>query len=76
MTPAPSNRGPKVPLFGTRLGLPSRGSITWYVGLGAMTALEMIDWPVAVIIATSHALASHAQSPAARELGEGTETAA
>jgi hypothetical protein len=41
-----------------------------------MTALEVIDWPVALIVATSHALADHARNPAARELSEGTETAA
>jgi hypothetical protein len=76
VAPSPRSSGPKVPLFGTSLGLPSRGSLAWYVGLGAMTALEVIDWPLAIIVATSHALTDHTRNPAARELGEGTETAA
>jgi hypothetical protein len=66
----------KVPLLGTRFGLPGRGSLAWYVGVGAMTALEVIDWPVAVILATSHAIANHARDPAVRALGQGTATAA
>lgn len=76
VAPSPKSSAPRVPLFGTRLGRPSRGSLAWYVGLGAMTALEVIDWPVALIVATSHALADHTRNPTARELGEGTETAA
>lgn len=63
------------PLFGGRFGLPrpSRGSLAWYVGLGAMTAFEVIEWPVALVIAASHALTTHAQDPTARELAEGTQ---
>jgi len=73
----PANRSqPKVALFGKRLGLPGRGSIAWYAGVGAITALEIIEWPVALVLATSHALATHARDPAARELGQGTEPAA
>lgn len=55
--------------------MPNRGSLAWYVGLGAMTAFEVIEWPVAIVVAASHALATHAANPAARELGEGTEAA-
>jgi len=40
-----------------------------------MTAFELIDWPVALVVAASHALATHARDPAARQVGEGTEAA-
>lgn len=56
-----------------RIGLPGRGSLAWYVGLGAMTAFEVIEWPVALVVATSHALATHARDPVVRELSEGAE---
>lgn len=76
MASSPESPGLKVPLLGTKLGFPGRGSVAWYVGLGVVTALEVIEWPVAVILATSHAIANHARDPAVRELGQGTETAA
>ncbi len=41
-----------------------------------MAALEVIEWPVALVVATSHALATHAWDPAVRQLSEGTEAGA
>lgn len=66
----------RIPLLGLRLGLPQRGSLAWYAGLGAMTAFEVIEWPVAAIVAVSHAIATNSRDPAARELADGTEAAA
>ncbi len=68
--------GVTVPLLGTKLGQPERTSVAWYVGLGVMVALEVIEWPVALIVGASHALATHSRNPQAGELGEGVETAA
>jgi len=31
----------------------------YYGGLGAMTALEVIDWPVTLAVAAGYALATH-----------------
>lgn len=63
-------------MLGNRIGLPSRGSLAWYAGLGAMTALEVIEWPVAAVVAVSHAIATHGRDPVLREAGAGTEAAA
>lgn len=69
------SREARVPLFGRKIGLPvpSRGSVAWYAGLGAMAAFEVIDWPVALVVAASHALATRTQDPAVRQLGAGAE---
>jgi hypothetical protein len=71
----PAN-GVRVPLLAIRLGKPDRGSLAWYAGLGVMGALEVIDWPVAVVVGVSHALATHARNPEVREAAEGVEAAA
>lgn len=54
----------------------TRGSVAWYAGLGAMAAFEVIEWPIALMVAVSHALATHTSEPVLREPGEGTEAAA
>jgi uncharacterized membrane protein YjdF len=66
----------KVPLFATRVSKPARGSLAWYAGLGIMAAFEVIEWPVALIVAAGHAVATNARNPEARELAEGTEAGA
>jgi hypothetical protein len=65
-----------VNIFGIDLSKPDRGSLSWYAGLGLMGALEVIDWPVAVVVGVSHALATQARNPEVREAAEGAESAA
>lgn len=73
MAPSAEREGVKIPLLEITINAPDRATVTWYVGLGAMTALEVIDWPVALIVAASHTLATHARHPEVRELVEGIE---
>jgi hypothetical protein len=47
--------------------------LAWYAGLALMAALEIIDWPVALVIAVGHEIAHRARSQALRELAEGVE---
>jgi hypothetical protein len=68
--------GFRVPLLGITIGKPDRGSLAWYAGLGLMGALDVIDWPVALVVGVSHALATQARNPEVREAAEGTEAAA
>jgi hypothetical protein len=68
--------GVKVPLLDRRLHAPDKGSLAWYAGLGAMTALEVIEWPIALVVGTSHALATHARNRELREFAGGSEAAA
>jgi hypothetical protein len=63
-------------LLGIRFDKPDRTSLAWYAGLGLMGALDVIDWPVAVVVGVSHALASQARNPEVREAAAGAEAAA
>jgi hypothetical protein len=40
-----------------------------------MAVFEMIDWPVAIVIAIGHEIAHRARTQALRELAEGIEAA-
>jgi hypothetical protein len=51
-------RSVNMPVAG-RVPLPSRQDLAYYGGLGAMTALEMIEWPVTLAVAAGYALATH-----------------
>ena len=55
---------------------PARVNLAWFAGLGVMTALEVIEWPVALVVAASHVVANQSHKRALRELAEGTEAGA
>jgi hypothetical protein len=42
-----------------RVPVPSRKDAIYYGGLGAMTALELIEWPITLAVAAGYALATH-----------------
>ena len=47
--------------------------LAWYAGLTLMALFEVIEWPVALVIAVGHELARRARNRAIRELAEGIE---
>jgi hypothetical protein len=51
-------------------------SLAWYAGLCVMATLEVVEWPVALIAAGTHALAAGARRPVIRNLAEGFESGA
>ena len=61
-----------VPVFG-RLEVPRPEQLAYYGGLAALAAFELIDWPVAVVIAAGHLLASNHHNRVLEELGEAIE---
>jgi hypothetical protein len=63
-----------LPVVG-RVEIPRPEQLAYYGGLAALAALELIDWPVAVVIATGHILASNHRSKLLEELGEAMEDA-
>jgi hypothetical protein len=63
-----------VPLFG-QLEIPRPEQLAYYGGLAALAAFELIDWPVAVVIAAGHILASNHHNKLLEELGEAIEDA-
>jgi hypothetical protein len=56
-----------------KVDIPRPEQIAYYGGLAALAALEIIDWPVAVVIVAGHVLASNHRSKILEELGEAME---
>src|SRR5271163_5257936 len=63
-----------LPLLG-KTEIPRPEQLAYYGGLAALAALELIDWPVAVVIAAGHLLASNHHNRLLEELGEAIEVA-
>ncbi len=58
-----------------RLELPPRDQLAFLAGLGVLTALELIEWPVALAIGVGHELARSRHGKVLREFGEALEDA-
>lgn len=58
-----------------RVRIPRPEQLAYFGGLAVLAAVEIIDWPVALIIATGHALASQHHNQLAEQLGEAIEEA-
>jgi hypothetical protein len=54
---------------GTQLETPPVEHLAFYAGLGALAAAEIIEWPVAVVLAAGHILIGLTNRPALKELG-------
>jgi hypothetical protein len=50
--------------------IPRPEQLAYYGGLAALAAFELIDWPVALVIAAGHLLASNHHNKILEELGE------
>ncbi|MFF4756123.1 hypothetical protein ACWD5R_37310 [Streptomyces sp. NPDC002514] len=58
-----------------RLELPPPDQLVFLAGLGVLTAVELIEWPIALAIAIGHELARSHHGKALREFGEALEEA-
>ena len=63
-----------LPVIG-QVEIPRPEQLSYYGGLAALAALELIDWPVAVVIMAGHLLASNHHNRLLEELGEAIEDA-
>lgn len=57
------------------VSLPPADHLAWYVGVVALTAIELIDWPVALALAVGKVLADNRSHRTLRSLGEALEEA-
>jgi len=57
------------------VNLPPLHHLVWYGGVAALVALECVEWPIAVVLATGKALADNRHSAVLREFGEALEEA-
>ena len=61
-----------LPIVG-RVEIPRPDQLAYYGGLAALAAFELIDWPVALVIAAGHIMASSHHNRLLEELGEAME---
>ena len=61
-----------LPVVG-QVEVPPPEQLAYYGGLAALAAFEIIEWPVAVVIAAGHLLASNHRNRILEELGEAME---
>ena len=61
-----------LPVVG-RVRVPRPEQLVYYGALAGLAALEIIDWPIALVIGAGHALAANTHSKVAQELGEALE---
>ena len=61
-----------LPVIG-QFEIPRPEQLAYYGGVALLAAFELIDWPVAVVIAAGHLLASNHHNHLLEELGEALE---
>ena len=61
-----------LPIVG-RVRIPRPEQLAFYGALGALAAVEIIEWPVALALAAGHALLQNEHSRVAQEIGEALE---
>ena len=59
----------------TRIETPPVEHVLFYAGLGVLAAMEVVDWPIALLLMTGHLLMDATNRPGLRELGEALEEA-
>ena len=63
-----------LPVLG-RVKLPRPEQLAFYATLGVLAAAEIIDWPVALVVAAGHLLVHDEHNRIAQEIGEALEDA-
>ncbi|MFC4149224.1 hypothetical protein ACFO0M_23485 [Micromonospora mangrovi] len=64
----------EIPLLG-EVAVPPPDKVTYYAGLGVLAALQVIEWPLALVITAGHLLADQHMSGLAKGVGEALESA-
>jgi hypothetical protein len=61
-----------LPLLGN-VKLPPPEQMAYYAGIGALVALEVVEWPVALVLAVGHALITQQHNHTLHEFGQALE---
>ncbi len=72
-TPQSRRPSPEAALGTVRLPEPQR--LTYYAAIGALGVLGVLEWPVALVLAGGHALASDQHNRAVQQFGDALEDA-
>jgi len=70
--PAPTP-GLTLPGLGWTVSLPAPRTMPWLAGLVLVAALDIIDWPVAILLAVGHTIMTNTKNEELRQLAEGIE---
>ncbi|TQE21115.1 hypothetical protein SipoB123_27440 [Streptomyces ipomoeae] len=62
-------------VFGARVELLPPEQLAFLAGVGVLAAVEIIEWPVALVLAVGHQLAHSHHGRVLREFGEALEEA-
>ncbi|MFJ8634856.1 hypothetical protein [Streptomyces sp. NPDC093568] len=62
-------------VFGVHIQLPPPDQLAFLGGVGVLAALEIIEWPVALVLGVGHQLAHSRHGRMLREFGEALEEA-
>ncbi|MDG4806944.1 hypothetical protein O7634_09290 [Micromonospora sp. WMMD1120] len=63
-----------LPMLG-EVAVPPPDKVAYYAGLGVLAALQVIEWPIALVITAGHLLADQHFSGLVRGVGEALENA-
>ncbi|ASW57315.1 hypothetical protein CIK06_00265 [Plantactinospora sp. KBS50] len=63
-----------LPVLGS-VAVPPPDKVAYYAGIGALALLQVIEWPLALVITAGHLLADQHLSGLARGLGGALESA-
>ncbi len=55
--------------------LPSKGTLAYFVGIGALAAFGILEWPVAAVVGIGHLLAQQRGNAVLEEFGQGLSDA-
>lgn len=65
----------RIHMLGRYVDLPSGQQLVFLAGLGLLTVLEFVEWPVALVLAVGHVLAEDAHNRLLRQFGAALEEA-
>ncbi|MEH0845085.1 hypothetical protein V6U81_22115 [Micromonospora sp. CPCC 205711] len=64
----------QIPMLG-EMAVPPPDKVAYYAGLGVLAALQVIEWPLALVITAGHLLSDQHMSGLVKGVGEALESA-
>ncbi|WP_435822846.1 hypothetical protein [Micromonospora arborensis] len=68
------SRRVEIPMLG-EVAVPPPDKVAYYAGLGVLAALQVIEWPIALVITAGHLLADQHFSGLVRGVGDALQDA-
>lgn len=65
----------RIPIIDLELNRPTKSSLAWYGGIGAMAGVGLVEWPLAAVIVVGHLISENSKSPEVSGAAEGAESA-